>query len=90
LWFAEHPSDNTVIGHDIVKQNFSIDSPIAGGIMEHHERLDLKKKNTGESLWEFYNLVTGDITYHAAPLNHRVDKERLFRAAMIDAGPKTT
>ena len=58
--------------------------------MEHHERLDLKKKNTGESLWEFYNLVTGDITYHAAPLNHRVDMERLFRAAMIDVGLQTT
>ena len=58
--------------------------------MEHHERLDLKKKNTGESLWEFYNLVTGDITYHTAPLNHRVDMERLFRAAMIDVGPQTT
>ena len=47
--------------------------------MEHHERLDLKKKNTGESLWQFYNVVTWYITHHAALLNHRVEMEKRLR-----------
>jgi HD-GYP domain-containing protein (c-di-GMP phosphodiesterase class II) len=34
--FQTHPA----LGHDIVKQNENIDSSIALGILEHHERLD--------------------------------------------------
>jgi HD-GYP domain-containing protein (c-di-GMP phosphodiesterase class II) len=34
--YQTHPS----IGHDIIKQNENIDSSIAVGILEHHERLD--------------------------------------------------
>jgi HD-GYP domain-containing protein (c-di-GMP phosphodiesterase class II) len=34
--FQAHPA----LGHDIVKQNENIDSSIALGILEHHERLD--------------------------------------------------
>ena len=36
--------------------------------------------------WQFHNGVTWYITHHSASLNHRVDMERLFRVAMIDAG----
>lgn len=36
LEYQTHPA----IGHDIVKQNENIDSSIAAGILEHHERLD--------------------------------------------------